>query len=141
MVPETSGLALRPESGPTESAALDRQDAVSFSCRGKDGIAERGQRGRKRGLSKARGRVVRFAPEHFSFRRLPHALQWMIVEVGLLNWAIDECNLHPQTTHPTEAGGTAFLTLSGVEYFVTLQRDRRVTAIRRLRHEPLRFGD
>lgn len=42
VVPVTSGLALRPESGPTESAALERQGADSLSCRGKDGIAERG---------------------------------------------------------------------------------------------------
>jgi RimJ/RimL family protein N-acetyltransferase len=35
-----------PESGPTESAALERQGADSLPSRGKDGIAERGQRGR-----------------------------------------------------------------------------------------------
>src|ERR1035441_5676074 len=89
-------------SGPTESASLERQGANPLASGSKDSIAHRRQSRRQRRLTKAGRCVVGLAPIHLDLRRLPHAHQRMVMEVGLLDFAVHERDLLAHVAHPLD---------------------------------------
>ncbi len=89
----------QPHSGPTETASLERQGAKPLASSGKDGVAHRRQCRRQRRLTQARRCVVSLAPIHLNLRRLSHAHQRVVMEVGLLDLAIHQRDLLPHVAH------------------------------------------